>query len=135
MVSYNNAILELIQVFALSKNFAMYLLYVVVKYALHCIVIMFRVFGDVVHNDISYTCHTIAIYDGTSFLYSFFICLCNTYYMASSVIDIDVYCNKFHWQDWLYAHSLYFTMWPCLMLDLEQSYKTYKSHYPILRDS
>ena len=66
----------------------MYSLYMVVKYALHYIVIVFKDYGDIIYNDVSYAYRTIAIYDGTLFLCSFFICLYNTYYMAGSVLDI-----------------------------------------------
>ena len=88
----------------------MYLLYIVVKDTLYYIVIAFRDSGDVVHNNMSYTYCTIAIYDGTPFLCSFLVCLYNTYYMAAPVMDIR--CVS-------YTHSLYYTIWPCLILNLE----------------
>ena len=49
---------------------------------------MFRELGNVVHANISSTFHTIAMYDGTPYFYSFHIYLYDTYYAASSVMDI-----------------------------------------------
>ena len=66
----------------------MCLLYMVVKYTLCYIVIAFRDSGDVVRNIISYTYHIIAIYNSIPLLYSFLICLYDTYYAASLMIDI-----------------------------------------------
>ena len=45
----------------------MYLLYMTVKYTLHWMVIIFKDCGDVVHNSVSSTYCTIAIYEGTLF--------------------------------------------------------------------
>ena len=73
----------------MSKNFAMYSLYVMVKYTLHWMVIVFRDSGDIICNNISSTYHTIAIYEGTPYLYSFLIYLYNTCYMAGLVMDIQ----------------------------------------------
>ena len=66
----------------------MYLFYIVVKYTLHWVVITFKDFGSIVYNDVFSTCHMIAIYEGTPDLYSFFIYLYNTCYVARSVVDI-----------------------------------------------
>ena len=58
------------------------------KYTLHWIVIAFRESGNVMHVNVSSTFRTIATYDGTPYFYSFHIYLYNTYYVASSIMDI-----------------------------------------------
>ena len=60
----------------------------VLKYALHWIVIAFRELGSVVHVDVSSTFFTIATYDGTPYFCNFHICLYDTYYVAGSIMDI-----------------------------------------------
>ena len=60
----------------------------VLKYTLHWIVIAFRELGNVVHVNVSSTFRTIAMYDGTPYFCSFCIYLYDTYYVASSVMDI-----------------------------------------------
>ena len=72
----------------LSRNFVIYLPYVMVKYTLHWMVIAFKDSGDVIHNGVSSTYLMIAIYKGTPFLYSFLVYLHNTCYMAGWVMDI-----------------------------------------------
>ena len=74
--------------FVLSGSFALYSLYIEVKYSLHLISMVFKDSSDAVQNDISYTYHMTAIYDGSPFFCSFLSCLYNTYYIASLVIDI-----------------------------------------------
>ena len=71
-----------------SKNFAMYLLYMVLKLALHWMVIVFKDSSNVVCNGLSSTYRMIAIYKGTPYLYSFLIYLYNTFYAAGLVMDI-----------------------------------------------
>ena len=66
----------------------MYSVYMVLKYALHWIIIMFRDLGNVVHFGVSSTFHTIATYEDILFFYSFYIYLYDTYYAAGSVMDI-----------------------------------------------
>ena len=66
----------------------MYSLYVTVKCALHWMVIMFKDYGDVVHNDVISTYHKIAIYEGTPYLCCFLIYLYETCYAVSLVINI-----------------------------------------------
>ena len=66
----------------------MYLLYMMVEYALDWMVIAFKDSGDVVCNGVSSTYHMIATYEAIPFLCSFFIYLYNTYYAAGLVIDI-----------------------------------------------
>ena len=58
------------------------------KYALHWIVIAFRELGNVVRVNVSSTFCMIAIYDGTPYFCNFCIYLYDTYYVASSVMDI-----------------------------------------------
>ena len=74
--------------FELSKNFAMYSFYMALKYTLCWIIIMFRDLGNIVHVSVSSFFCMIAIYEDTPFFCSFHIYLYNTYYMASSVMDI-----------------------------------------------
>ena len=67
----------------------MYSLYVVLKYALHWMVITFKNSGNIVHKGLSSIFHMIAIYEGTPYFCSFYINLYDTCYMASSVRDIS----------------------------------------------
>ena len=66
----------------------MYSLYVLVKYVLHWIVIMFKDFGNIICNIMSYTHCIMAKYKGTPYFCSFLIYLYDTCYPASSVMDI-----------------------------------------------
>ena len=66
----------------------MYSLYIVLKYALHWMVIMFKDTGEIICNGISSIYHMISIYEGTPYLCSFLIYLYYTYNAASLVIDI-----------------------------------------------
>ena len=66
----------------------MYSLYMALKYALRWIVIVFRDLGNVVRVSVSSIFCTIANYEDSPFFCSFHIYLYDTYYAASSVMDI-----------------------------------------------
>ena len=66
----------------------MYLLYIVVKYAFHWMVISFKDSDSIVCNDMSSTLHMMATYEGTPYLCSFLIYLYDTYYATGLVTDI-----------------------------------------------
>ena len=59
------------------------------KYALRWIVITFIELGNVVHANVSSIFRMIATYDGTPYFCNFCIYLYDTYYVASSVMDIS----------------------------------------------
>ena len=89
-IHYINAILKLIQVFWTFQELrdvpTLYGSEICIM--LIMLVIAFRDTGDAVCNDISYTYHMIGMYNGDPFLFSFFICLYNTCYTASLVINM-----------------------------------------------
>ena len=60
----------------------------VLKYALHWIVIAFRELGNIVRVNMSSNFCTIAIYDDTPYFCSFRIYLYDTYSVAGSIMDI-----------------------------------------------
>ena len=66
----------------------MYYFYVVLKYTLHWIVIAFIESGNMARTNVSSIFHTITTYDGTPYFCNFLIYLYDTYYVASSTMDI-----------------------------------------------
>ena len=65
----------------------MYLLYMMVKYVFFWIVITFKDSGDIICNNMSYTYHMIAKYEGNAYLASILIYLYNTCYVSGLVMD------------------------------------------------